>query len=493
MTEALGSRESAEVGGAAQIASRPGVRRGWLVRRLLLAGDLVGLTVAFVTAQAIAAGRGGTGGTVGSRHEALIFVASLPCWVLAAKLAGLYTRDCERTDHSTFDEAVAVFHLVTAVAWSFVIAAWVTALAHPDFRKLLVFWVLAIVGIVVARVVARSAARRMRAYRQRTLIVGTGQVGELLGRKIRNHPEYGLDLVGFVDHADAPVPVGASGLLLGPPAALPELVESLDVERVIVAFPQSGDDEVVELVRALKDFDVQVDIVPRLFEIVFPAGTLHTLEGLPLLGLPPFGLARSSALLKRGVDIAVASLTLVILAPFFALIALAVKLDSRGPVLFKQTRVGRRGRPFTIYKFRSMTADAEEQKATTAHLNMHGADPRMFKVQGDPRVTRVGGFLRRYSLDELPQLVNVVRGEMSLVGPRPLIHDEAVHVEDWARRRLDLRPGVTGLWQVLGRSDIPFGEMTHLDYRYVMSWSLWTDFRLLFQTVPAVLRRRGAY
>jgi lipopolysaccharide/colanic/teichoic acid biosynthesis glycosyltransferase len=141
-----------------------------------------------------------------------------------------------------------------------------------------------------------------------------------------------------------------------------------------------------------------------------------------------------------------------------------------------------------------MAADADARKRETMHLNMHSSgDARMFKIPEDPRTTRVGRFLRRHSLDELPQLINVLRGEMSLVGPRPLILDEDQHVRDWARKRLDLRPGITGLWQVLGRSDIPFDEMTQLDYRYVMTWSLWTDLRLIFHTLPAVLRRRGAY
>ena len=165
-------------------------------------------------------------------------------------------------------------------------------------------------------------------------------------------------------------------------------------------------------------------------------------------------------------------------------------------MLFRQTRRGRAEQVFRIFKFRTMTADAEARKYELSHLNMHlapGGDPRMFKIPDDPRVTRIGGFLRRTRLDELPQLFNVLKGEMSLVGPRPIILAEDEHVAGWARRRLDLRPGITGLWQVLGASDIPFDEMTKLDYRYVTNWSLAEDLRLIMLTLPSIFRRRAAY
>jgi lipopolysaccharide/colanic/teichoic acid biosynthesis glycosyltransferase len=185
----------------------------------------------------------------------------------------------------------------------------------------------------------------------------------------------------------------------------------------------------------------------------------------------------------------VSALALLLLSPALAAIALAVRLDMPGPVLFRQARAGRGGRTFEMLKFRTMALDAEARKAELAHLNKHReSDPRMFKVPNDPRVTRVGRFLRRYSLDELPQLWNVLRGDMSLVGPRPLILEEHRHVEGWRERRLDLKPGITGLWQVLGRDGIPFGEMVELDYRYVTTWSLLNDFKLLLRTVPLVVR-----
>jgi lipopolysaccharide/colanic/teichoic acid biosynthesis glycosyltransferase len=191
-------------------------------------------------------------------------------------------------------------------------------------------------------------------------------------------------------------------------------------------------------------------------------------------------------------DVVVSAVTLVLLAPLFATIAALIRLGSPGPVFFRQTRMGAGDRTFQIIKFRTMVADADDRKSEFAHLNKHtktGGDPRMFKIDKDPRVTRIGRVLRRYSLDELPQFFNVLKGEMSLVGPRPLILDEHQHVHDWAQKRLHLRPGMTGLWQVLGRSEIPFEEMVQLDYKYVTNWSLWNDLSLLLRTIPVVVQR----
>jgi exopolysaccharide biosynthesis polyprenyl glycosylphosphotransferase len=244
----------------------------------------------------------------------------------------------------------------------------------------------------------------------------------------------------------------------------------------------------------LTDEAVRVDIVPRLFEVIGETTSVHSVEGVPLLTLPPLRLPRSARIAKRCLDIAGATCALVIASPLLAAIALLVKLDSPGPVFFRQTRIGESGRPFRIWKFRTMTADADARKEEVSALNKHlGRDPRMFKIPSDPRATRAGRTLRRLSLDELPQLFNVLSGQMSLVGPRPLIPDEHRHVTDWARTRLRLRPGITGLWQVLGRSEIPFEEMVRLDYLYVTTWSLWSDVRILARTAAVLWGSRGAY
>jgi lipopolysaccharide/colanic/teichoic acid biosynthesis glycosyltransferase len=220
-----------------------------------------------------------------------------------------------------------------------------------------------------------------------------------------------------------------------------------------------------------------------------PSTEIDDVEGVTVLGLNPPVLGRSSRFMKRALDVAGAGFALLITAPLAAVIALVIKLDSRGSVLFRQQRVGKEGRRFELVKFRTMVADAEQRGA---ELVPQSSDPHWLKLDRDPRVTRVGRYLRRSSLDELPQLWNVLRGEMSLVGPRPLVESEDELVEGWARGRLDLTPGITGYWQVLGRTIIPFAEMVKLDYLYVTNWSLWTDIRLILRTLPAVITGRGA-
>ena len=464
-------------------------RRGWLVRRALVFADVIGLLVAFLAAELIV----GPGERINAVNEIIVFLFTIPGWVLGAKLYGLYDHDEERTNHSTVDEFLGVFHLVTVGTWIFYIGSWLTALADPSLEKLVVFWGLGIGAIGLGRAAARSFCRHRITYLQNTVILGAGEVGQLVARKLLQHPEYGVNLVGFVDALPKEQREDLGQMtILGSSDKLPAIVRLFDVERVIVAFSNETHEETLSLIRSLKDLDVQVDIVPRLFEIVGPGVGIHTVEGLPLVGLRPLRLTRSSRLLKRSLDLLVSTVGLLLLAPFFLLFALLIKRDSPGPVFFRQERMGAGDKTFRIFKFRTMVADADERKAEYAHLNRHagnGGDSRMFKIPNDPRVSRFGRFLRRYSLDELPQLLNVFKGEMSLVGPRPLILDEHSHVDDWARKRLDLRPGITGLWQVLGRSEIPFGEMTQLDYLYVTNWSLSTDVSLIVRTLPAVFRR----
>ena len=470
-------------------------RRGWLVRRMLLAADVVGLVSALLVAQWLAPSVDSVD-AYSPRLEIFAFLLTVPAWIVITKLYGLYDHDDERANHSTADDFGGVFHMVTVCTWLVIVVTNLSDIAHPSAQKLVVFWAAAIAFVCLARAGARALARRNEAYVQNTVILGAGDVGQLLAKKVLNHPEYGINLVGFVDANPKERREDLEHVaLLGDAGRLPAIVRLLDVERVIVAFSNDTHEETLELLRSVKDLEVQIDIVPRLFEFVGPGVEIHTVEGLPLIGLPPLRLSRSSRLLKRATDLALTIPTLVVLAPVLALLALMIKVDSPGPVFFRQVRVGTAGRPFRIFKFRSMHADAEERKHEFAHLNRHlvpGGDPRMFKIVGDPRVTRVGKLLRRFALDELPQLLNVLVGEMSLVGPRPLILDEDQHVERWARQRLNLKPGVTGPWQVLGRSEIPFAEMVRLDYLYVTRWSLMGDLRLMALTIPALCRRATA-
>jgi exopolysaccharide biosynthesis polyprenyl glycosylphosphotransferase len=261
---------------------------------------------------------------------------------------------------------------------------------------------------------------------------------------------------------------------------------------VLLGSSIASHDEMLDLIRTVRRPDVQVSIVPHYFEIFTSRAILDEVEGMPVVTLPPMNLGRSSRLLKRSFDVVVSSAALVVLSPVLAAVAIAIRLDSSGSALYRQPRRGRYGSTFHIVKFRTMRIGAEQDRSEVLHMNQ--VDGPLFKIKGhDPRVTRVGSFLRRTSLDELPQLWNVVRGEMSLVGPRPFVVYEADKITGWAQRRLDMTPGITGLWQVLGRNDIPFEEMTKLDYLYVTNWSVWWDLKILCQTIPVVLGKRGAY
>jgi len=474
---------------------RKSENRGWLVRRALLAADVLGLATAFVLSQVFANSVGEVQGTRDLFVDTTIFLVALPIWVVAAKLAGLYAQDEQRANHSTADDFIRVLNLLTLGTWLLYAAASAAHLTGAQLSEFFFFWALSIALVTSFRALARSICRRHPAFLQNTVIVGAGQVGLMVADKILKHPEYGMNLIGFVDSLPRaevenmkPLPV------LGQVESLSELIPKLNIERVIVAFSTESHRQTLKLIRALRDFHVHVDIVPRLFELIPPTADIHTLEGMALIGLPSLRLSRSSLLLKRVIDLSLAILGLLVIAPLLAVIAVLIKLDTPGPVLFRQIRIGR-DKEFVMLKFRSMCEDADLQKDLLVSMNKHahnGGDPRMFKIPGDPRITRLGGFLRKYSLDELPQLWNVVKGDMSLVGPRPLIPEEHRHVDGWARRRLDLKPGVTGLWQVSGREAVPFGEMVRLDYFYVTTWSPWHDIRILFRTLPILVKGERA-
>ena len=469
-------------------------RRGWLMRRLLLVADVAGLFIAYAIATWFVSGETGAD-RVAPVWELALFAATLPLWVLLARVHGLYDRDEERTDHSTVDDVVGVFQVVTLGTWSFLVFTHIFGLPYPNLGRLVVFWLIAVVLVPLLRAGSRVVGRRQAAYVQNVIIVGSGSVAHLLAEKIEKHPEYGLRVVGFVDRDDGAFANGNEKRpLIGTTDDLPSLVRDHAVHRVAIAFSTDSHEQTLQVIRSMQGSDVQIDIVPRMFEVLGTNAQLHTIEGIPLVGLPSSSLSGSSRFLKRSLDLATSFLGLVLLVPVFVFVAVWIKLDSRGPVFFRQVRMGAGGRTFRVLKFRTMIPDAEARKPEIANLNMHNSsDARMFKIPDDPRVTRAGHFLRRWRIDELPQLLNVARGQMSLVGPRPLILDEDQRVEDWARRRLDLKPGITGLWQVLGASDIPFEEMTKLDYLYVTNWSLREDLRLIALTLPALTRARAAY
>jgi exopolysaccharide biosynthesis polyprenyl glycosylphosphotransferase len=316
---------------------------------------------------------------------------------------------------------------------------------------------------------------------RRTLIVGAGVTGRLLERKLAAHPEYGLELVGFAD--DEP---GTD--VLGTTADLTELVDRLNIDWIVLAFSEAPHEKTLELVREVRRPDVHLSIVPNFYELFASNAAIEDIEGVPIVSLPSMQFSRTVRMLKRTFDIVASGAGLLMISPILAAAAIAIKLDSRGPVFFRQERVGRGGRRFRIFKFRTMVADAEQQKHRLAE---HNEADGLFKMADDPRVTRVGRLLRKTSLDELPQLLNVLKAEMSLVGPRPLIASEDETIKGYDRRRLHLTPGMTGHWQIMGSARVPLHEMVKIDYLYVTSWSLLQDLKILVRTVPYMLARRG--
>jgi exopolysaccharide biosynthesis polyprenyl glycosylphosphotransferase len=475
-------------------AQRP-MRRGWLLRRLLLVADTVGLALAFTTAAALSF-TGGDGATGSS--EILLFALSLPGWIVLAKLHGLYERDEERADHSTVDDLVGVLHLVTLGTWLFALSAYVTGAADPSFGRLSIFWGAAIALVTVSRAIARAACRRSIAYLQNTIIVGAGEIGQLVARKLMQHPEYGINVVGFVD----PNPLERRSELehvavLGDLERLTEIVDTLDVERVVVAFSNESHEETIAVVRALRDREVQIDLVPRLFEIVGPRVDIHTVEAMPLIGLPPVKLSPSSRLMKRTIDVVGAGLLLLVTAPFFAYAAWRIHRDSEGPIFFRQERLGLNQRPFQVLKFRTMYVDTDDsvhreyiRETMTAHASV--GENGLYKLERSDAVTPFGRWLRRTSLDELPQLLNVLRGDMSLVGPRPCLDYETETFSSHHFERFLVPPGITGLWQVAARANSTFGEALDMDVSYARGWTLGLDLRLLARTPFQVLRQRRA-
>jgi exopolysaccharide biosynthesis polyprenyl glycosylphosphotransferase len=465
------------------------------VRRALLAADITGLVVAFIVAESLFGPGSGPGNTFAGAAEYLVFAFTLPIWVVVAKLYGLYAHDEERTDHTTVDDIVGVFHMVTVGAWILVSLQWVTSFTSPDFRKLFVFWAVAIAVVTGGRGIARGLCRRHPAYLQNTVIVGVGDVAQLIARKVNQHPEYRINLLGFIE-GDSNELSEPSLPVLGPPDQLSALVTELGIERAIIAFPEGTHREALELIRSLKTFDVQIDVVPSLFEIVGPSANLHSLEGLPLVGLPPVRISRSSRAIKRMIDVTVAIISLVVAAPLFAYAAWRIKRESPGPVFFRQTRLGMNGREFTPLKFRTMKVDTDESVhrdfiRRVMDLKAVPEASGIYKLDRADAVTPFGCWLRKTSLDELPQLINVLRGEMSLVGPRPCIPYETEGFEPHHFERFLVPQGMTGLWQVTARAHSTFREALEMDVTYVRSWSLRLDIWLLMRTPFRLLATKG--
>jgi exopolysaccharide biosynthesis polyprenyl glycosylphosphotransferase len=409
-------------------------------------------------------------------------VLALPLVVVAGKLQGIYDRDDLLINKTTIDQAPQLFQLATLYALLvFVLQdAFVAGAFGPT--HVLVLWSALFVLLVLARRLSRAFARTITPV-ERCLFVGSEHSYERLRIKLASVAGRG-ELVGRMSLGDA----ASDEIVPAAAATMHRLIEDLRVHRVVIEPTDALPQATLDFIREAKATGARVSVLPRILEVVGSAMEMDDLNGLTLLGLRRFGLSRSSLTLKRSFDLVLGGAGMVLIAPLLALVALTIRLDSPGPVIYRQTRVGRHGRHFTIWKFRTMVDGADALKPTLLGLNESDG---LFKIAEDPRVTRVGGILRRFSLDELPQLVNVLRGEMSLVGPRPLVTDEDARITGLDRRRLQLTPGMTGHWQILGSARVPLAEMIKLDYLYVSGWSLWSDLKILMRTLPYVLARRG--
>jgi len=394
-----------------------------------------------------------------------------------------------------------IYHIINAAAKSVVVLFAITfflAIFQPlQYSRalflqagLIVIPLLSLARLAQNEIVSWLRARGVGVAR--VVIVGAGEVGRTVMRTTVARPELGYQIVGFVD--DNPQK-GQTDIgrfkALGPLRNLSRLIEEEVVDEVIVTLPWMYHRKIMSIVRECERRQVSAHIVPDIFQMSLSRVDVDDLGGVPLIGVREVGFERGALLIKRGVDVVGAVVGLTLGAPILALIALAIRLDSPGPLVFRQTRVGAGGKVFEMYKFRSMRVGAEAELGRLRELNE--ADGPLFKIRADPRITRVGRFLRRTSLDELPQLWNVLRGEMSLVGPRPPIPAEVGRYMEWHKKRLQVRPGITGLWQVSGRSLLSFDDQVLLDIYYIENWSLWLDFKVLLRTIPQVLFGSGAY
>ncbi len=361
---------------------------------------------------------------------------------------------------------------------------------------MVVFAAVAAVLVVAGRAAVRTAARSRNTYSQSAVIVGAGDVGQLVARKLLHHPEYGIDLVGFVDVPPKSVRRDVAGVpVLGGMDDLSEIVRERGVDRVIVAFSKHNDGDVLTHVRPLMRQDVRVDVVPRMFEIIGPDLGFADVEGIPLVTLSHRRRSRRALTVKRAIDVIGASVGLVLSAPVFLWAAWRIPRETPGPVFFRQTRLGANMNEFTMLKFRTMTADADSsghRDFVERSMNGDAAVGELYKLDRRDVITPTGRWLRRSSLDELPQLWNVLRGDMSLVGPRPCLDYEIEHFAPHHYERFEMPAGITGLWQVKARAHAPFAEALEMDVAYVRGWSLGLDVRLILRTPAEMLRQRGA-
>jgi len=420
-----------------------------------------------------------------------LLLAVVPIWSITLYLTGLYRdwrgqgfwKETWGIFKAVFISSLFLGFILFALKYQFVSRIFILLFALFDFF-------LVIAARASIRTIILFSNRKIERFRM-ILIVGTEERALSLAQNIEKHKDLGLRILGFVSTGDGSPPQKLNGYpVLGSAKDLPHLLEREVVDEVIFAISQEELKNMADLFLSCEERGITARLAINFFPHVIAKTHLEELDGLPLLTFTTTPKNELLLLLRRIFDFVGSIILILILSPVFLLITLAIGLDSRGPAIYRQVRCGLNGRRFTFYKFRSMVQGAETRKDDLLAHNL--MDGPVFKMKNDPRVTRVGRFLRKTSLDELPQLFNVLRGDMSFVGPRPPIPEEVEKYEGWQRRRLSMKPGITGLWQVSGRNQIDFQQWMKLDLEYIDNWSMWLDFKILIKTILVVLLRKGA-
>ena len=388
----------------------------------------------------------------------------------------------------------------SAVTWATLVFAGVAYLFFREFSRLLFvyFYLIDLAFLLGWRAILQWLFRLGLGHNlvesRRVLVVGAGTVGQELGLAIRAYRWAGLELVGYADDDEAKQGKTCAGSpVLGTLRDINAIVSQYTIDEIILALPPRAQEQARQVVLALQELPVNVRVVPDVFDLVFIRASVEEFAGIPLVGLREPAIEGPDRVVKRLFDLVIGSLALILLSPLMLVAALAVQIGSPGPILFRQQRIGEGGRPFQMLKFRTMYAGAEADEQRLAQATGHGP-PNFVKQRDDPRVTRVGHVLRRFSVDELPQLFNVLKGNMSLVGPRPELPWLVERYEPWHRKRFAVPQGMTGWWQVNGRSDrADYALRVEDDLYYIQNWSIWLDMRILLMTLVTVILGQGAY